>query len=67
MMSRNFSPDGVDDNAFTKGSGLEGSDGNVSREIAALAYQLWMERGRPEGSADEDWFRAEEQLREHHG
>ena len=42
-------------------------DPNVSdplqEEIAALAYKLWVERGRPEGSAEEDWFRAAEQLR----
>jgi hypothetical protein len=31
-------------------------------EIARLAYRLWDERGRPEGSPDEDWFRAEKQL-----
>jgi hypothetical protein len=31
--------------------------------IAKLAYQLWSERGRPEGSPEEDWFRAEELLR----
>jgi hypothetical protein len=31
-------------------------------EIARLAYQLWDERGRPEGSPDADWFRAEKQL-----
>ena len=34
-----------------------------SREqIAKLAYQLWEQRGRPEGSPDEDWLRAEEQF-----
>lgn len=32
-------------------------------EIAALAYQLWQARGCPEGSSDEDWFHAAEQLR----
>jgi hypothetical protein len=32
--------------------------------IAELAYQLWAERGRPDGSPDEDWFRAKEILRE---
>ncbi len=32
-------------------------------EIAALAYQLWQARGRPEGSAEKDWFDAAEQLR----
>jgi Protein of unknown function (DUF2934) len=32
-------------------------------EIAALAYELWQARGRPDGSAEEDWFHAAEQLR----
>ena len=32
-------------------------------EIAALAYQLWQARGCPEGSPEEDWFHAAEQLR----
>jgi hypothetical protein len=27
--------------------------------IEHLAYQLWLERGSPIGSPDEDWFRAE--------
>jgi hypothetical protein len=32
-------------------------------EIARLAYSLWEERGRTQGSADEDWFRAEAEVR----
>jgi hypothetical protein len=32
-------------------------------DIAALAYRLWQDRGCPEGSSEEDWFRAAEQLR----
>jgi hypothetical protein len=32
-------------------------------EIAALAYELWEARGRPDGSSQEDWFRAAEELR----
>ncbi len=32
-------------------------------DIAALAYQLWQARGCPEGSPQEDWFHAAEQLR----
>jgi hypothetical protein len=28
-----------------------------------LAYSLWRQRGCPEGSAEEDWFEAERQLR----
>jgi hypothetical protein len=30
--------------------------------IEKLAYQYWLERGCPEGSAGEDWFRAERVL-----
>jgi hypothetical protein len=32
-------------------------------EIALLAYGYWEERGRPEGSPEEDWYRAETELR----
>ena len=32
-------------------------------EIAVLAYSFWMERGQPEGSPEEDWLRAERELR----
>ena len=34
------------------------------REIAALAHQLWELRGCPEGSPDEDWAHAAQQLRD---
>jgi hypothetical protein len=32
-------------------------------EIATLAYELWQARGCPDGSPDEDWYRAVEILR----
>jgi hypothetical protein len=32
------------------------------RDIAALAYELWQGRSCPEGSPQEDWFRAAQQL-----
>jgi hypothetical protein len=32
-------------------------------EIASLAYELWEARGCPDGSPEDDWFRAVEQLR----
>ena len=32
-------------------------------EVAALAYKLWQERGCPNGSDQEDWFRAENELK----
>ena len=31
-------------------------------EIARLAEQYWMERGRQDGSAEQDWLRAEREL-----
>jgi hypothetical protein len=32
-------------------------------QIAELAHQYWIERGGHHGSHEEDWFRAEQQLR----
>jgi len=34
-----------------------------SQEIANLAYSYWLARGCPEGSPDQDWLRAEKDLR----
>ena len=31
--------------------------------IARLAYSYWQDRGCPDGSPEEDWFRAESELR----
>jgi len=36
------------------------------QEIASRAYKLWHDRGCPEGSPEEDWFRAAEELRSQH-
>lgn len=33
------------------------------QEIARLAFSLWQKRGCPAGSADEDWYQAENLLR----
>ncbi len=33
------------------------------KQIEALAYELWLQRGCPIGDDQRDWFRAEEQLR----
>ena len=32
------------------------------KEVEELAYHYWEDRGRPLGSPDEDWFRAEAEL-----
>ncbi|MGA3039967.1 MAG: DUF2934 domain-containing protein [Bryobacteraceae bacterium] len=34
------------------------------REIAALAYNLWLERGFQGGSPQEDWLRAQRVVRQ---
>lgn len=31
-------------------------------DIAALAYRLWQENSCPDGTYEEDWFRAEQEL-----
>ena len=36
-------------------------------EVEKLSYQFWEERGKPLGSPEEDWFRAEGELRHHFG
>jgi hypothetical protein len=36
----------------------------IDREaISTLAFELWVGRGRPEGSPEQDWFEAERILR----
>jgi hypothetical protein len=36
-----------------------GSVDERAAAIAELAYRLWEERGRPEGSSEDDWHKAE--------
>jgi Protein of unknown function (DUF2934) len=36
-------------------------------EIAALAHALWQARGCPDGSPEEDWFQAKQELAERSG
>ena len=49
------------------GHGTDGSAHETKeQDIAALAYELWQSRSCPEGSPEEDWFRAVEQIRSSH-
>ena len=34
----------------------------LHEEIARRVYELWEQRGRPNGSREEDWFHAESEL-----
>ena len=49
--------------AYSGGSGGHGIAAFGHEDIAALAHELWQARGCPEGSPEEDWFHAAEQLR----
>ncbi len=43
---------------------MEHGIGNFGHEdLAALAYALWQARGCPEGSPEDDWFHAAQELR----
>ena len=33
------------------------------QEIISLAYEFWQARGCPDGTPEDDWFRAEEELK----
>ncbi len=35
---------------------------NREVQIAELAYQLWQQRGRPDGDPEQDWYEAERLL-----
>ena len=37
----------------------------LQEEIRHRAYQIWEERGRPEGEALHDWLRAEQEILSH--
>jgi hypothetical protein len=43
------------------------SDGPDIEAIKMRAHELWVQRGGPHGSADEDWHQAERELRQRNG
>jgi hypothetical protein len=53
----------------TKKAATNGAASNVTEmplsheQVAAVAHQLWIERGHQHGYDAEDWFRAEQMLR----
>jgi hypothetical protein len=50
-------------NAATAPEPVSSSASPSDTSIAALAYELWLARGCPIGSDQEDWFRAESLLK----
>ncbi len=45
-------------------AGTENAHSFTTDEISARAHQCWIERGSPQGTAEEDWATAIQQLRE---
>lgn len=37
---------------------------DIHAEISKRAYSLWCERGRPDGSPEEDWYLAEREFQQ---
>jgi hypothetical protein len=50
--------------ATADASQCQASGAAMQEEIARLAYTLWQQRGCPIGSAEFDWFAAEQKLLE---
>jgi hypothetical protein len=44
----------------------QSSDLEDQEEVARLAYSYWLARGCPEGTPEEDWLRAEQEVRHQH-
>ena len=49
---------------WTHTAGNGGTITPAHEEIARLAYELWLQRGCPIGSPEEDWANAETQLQQ---
>jgi len=52
----------VRDSGITTTALEEISEPENQQEVAALAYKFWQARGCPEGTPEEDWFRAEQEI-----
>src|SRR6267143_576384 len=52
----------VNDDRITVSALEESSEPQNQAQVAALAYEFWQARGCPDGTPDEDWFRAEREI-----
>jgi len=53
--------------AAAAGAGIAAETTIAREDIERLAYSYWLARGCQGGSPEEDWFRAEEELRRQRG
>src|SRR5579862_948829 len=63
--AQEIDPKRCDTNKLDVSTGLDVSETILNENVAALAYLLWHDRGCPIGSDQEDWFRAEQELKSH--
>lgn len=56
------SPELYTENETEQPSAADGEQQPTSSDVASRAYDLWQQRGCPEGSAEEDWLEAEREL-----
>ena len=59
MLKHQIQTGSLDANSLGQATALQPD----AETVAKLAYQLWSERGSPEGSPEVDWFHAEHLLR----
>ncbi len=57
-----YSPESHNGNHETQSSADARPERLTQSEIASRAYERWQHRGRPDGSAEEDWFEAEREV-----
>jgi len=57
----------VDGNHYPEINDSKDGHAPAHDDIAKLAHELWMQRGCPSDSSEQDWLEAETQLRVGHG
>jgi len=60
MLTSCAAPENSPENLITVSSNPNG--GGDYDEVRRLAREYWLARGCPEGSPEEDWFRAEQEV-----
>jgi hypothetical protein len=60
MLTSAAAPENSPENPITVSSNPNG--GGDHDEVRRLAHEYWLARGCPEGSPEEDWFRAEQEV-----
>lgn len=49
--------------ASSKNAAVPGDNGSSPDEVRRRAYEIWEQRGREHGKHEDDWYRAEQEIR----